>query len=162
MHRIVLAACAVTVLAACQPASIELTDYQKGEIAAEVELINGQFWEAWRAVDVERGMSYYLNSPDFTVALDGQLVHGYAEFDNLARSLFANIASQSITVRESQTTVMAPDVVCVIERLAYTQTDNAGATGPEYTAAFTSMWVRRDAEWKVHHFHNSSPTPEEP
>jgi len=162
MRRIVLAGCALTVLAACQPASIELTDYQKAEIEAEVQLLHDQFWDAWRETDVTRGMFYYLNSPEFTGALEGQLVHGFAAFNDLARAAFSNVTSQAITIDESQTTVMAHDIVCVIEHVTYTQTDTAGATGPEYTAAITLAWVLRDGEWKVYHFHSSSPTPENP
>ena len=162
MRRFVLAAFGLTIVAACQPTSIELTDYQKSEIAAEVQLLHDQFWDAWREASVDRGLSYYLNSPEFTAALEGQLIHGYAAFEDFARSAFANVASQSITIDDSQTTVMAHDVVCVIEHLTYAQTDGAGVTGPEYTAAITLAWVLRDGEWKVYHFHNSSPTPENP
>ena len=162
MRRIVLAAFTLTLFAACQPASIELTDYQKAEIEAEVQLLHDQFWDAWRETDVTRGMSYYLDSPELTAAFEGQLIHGFAAFDDLARSSFANVASQAITIDESQTTVMAYDVVCVIEHISYTQTDAAGATGPEYTAAITLAWVLRDGEWKVYHSHSSSPTPENP
>ena len=162
MRRFVLAAFALTVLAACQPASIELTDYQKAEIEAEVQLLHDQFWDAWRETDVTRGMSYYFDSPNFTAALEGQLIHGFAAFEELARSAFSNVTSQSITIDESQTTVMAHNIVCVIERITYTQTDAEGVTGPEYTAAITLAWVLRDGEWKVYHFHSSSPTPENP
>jgi len=160
MRRFVLAAFALTVLAACQPASIELTDYQKAEIEDEVQLLHDQFWDAWRETSVDRGMSYYLNSPQFTGAVEGQLIHGFAAFDDLARSVFANVARQSIRIDESQTTVMAHDLVCVIEHITYTQTDTAGETGPEYTSAITLAWALRDGEWKVYHFHSSSPTPE--
>ena len=78
MRRIVLAAFALTVFAACQPATNELTDNQKGEIAAEVELLHGQFWDAWRETDVARGMSYYRNSPDFTFTREGEPLNGFA------------------------------------------------------------------------------------
>jgi uncharacterized protein (TIGR02246 family) len=160
MRRVVLAAFALTVLAACQPASNELTDYQKAEITAEVQLLHDQFWDAWREVDVDRGMSYYLNAPEFTAAVEGVLIHGYAAFDEMARSAFAHVASQSITIDDTRTSVMAHDIACVIEHIRYTQTDDEGVTGPEHTAAVTLAWVRRDGEWKVYHFHNSAPSPE--
>ena len=61
----VFAAFALTVLAACQPATTELTDQQKAEIAAEVELRHDQYWDAWRVVDRDRGMSFFRNSPEW-------------------------------------------------------------------------------------------------
>jgi heat shock protein HslJ len=159
MRRIVYAAFALTVLAACQPASTELTDYQKHEIAAEVELLHGQFWEAWRVYD-GRGMSYYRDSPEFTFALDGQLLNGFDAVNDAVQS--SDVATQEITFNEVQITVLAPDVVCTMEQGTYTETDADGATGPETAFAFTAIWVRSDSEWKVHFAHASTPTPETP
>ena len=84
MRRFVFAAFAVTVFAACQPASTELTDYQKAEIAAEVELLHGQFWDAWRAADVDRGLSYYPNTPEAAYATEGELFYGSAAVEDQA------------------------------------------------------------------------------
>lgn len=157
MRRLVFVASALTVLVGCQPATTELTEEQKAEIAAEVEAINSEFWDVWREADVTRGMSYYHDAPDFTLALSGQIVHGFSAFNELAATVFANVASQVITIDESETTVLARNVVLVVEHVTYTQTDTEGVTSPEYTAAITSIWVRHGDEWKVDHFHNSSP-----
>jgi len=158
MRRFVLAAFAFALVAACQPASNELTDYQKAEIAAEVELIHGQFWDAWRETDFEKGMSYYLNSPEFTFSYQGQMVSGYSAFRDLGESAFANVASQTISFAESKTTVLAADVVSITAQGTYVPTDTAGVTGAEATFAFTTVWVQRDGEWKVLVSSNSEPT----
>ena len=158
MRRFVLAAFALTVLAACQPAATELTVERKAEVAAEVELIHGQFCDAWRETDFERGMSYYLNSPEFTFTYQGQMISGYAAFWDLGESAFANVASQTISFDESKTTVLAADVVSVTAQGTYAPTDNAGVTGPESAFAFTTVWVQRDGEWKVIVASNSEPT----
>ena len=158
MRRFVLAAFALIVLAACQPASKELTDYQKTEIAAEVELLHGQFWDAWRETDFERGMSYYLNSPEFTFTFQGRMVSGYSAFWDLFASAFTNVASQALSIDELKTTVLAADVVSVTVQGTYAPTDTAGVTAPESALAFTTVWVKRDGEWKVHVASNSEPS----
>ena len=63
MRRLALTVLSLAFLAACQPATTELTEEQKAEIAAEVNAINAGFWDAWRATDFDQGMSYYYNSP---------------------------------------------------------------------------------------------------
>lgn len=158
MRRFVFAAFAMTVLAACQPATTELTEEQKAEITAEVELLHGQFWDAWAETDFERGMSYYLNSPEFTFTFQGQMISGYSAFWDFFESAFTNVASQTLSVDESKTTVLAADVVSVTVQGTYAPTDTAGVTAPESTLAFTTVWVKRDGEWKVHVASNSEPT----
>lgn len=158
MRRFVLAAFALAVFAACQPASQELTDNLKAEIAAEVELLHGQFWDAWRETDFERGMSYYLNSPEFTFTYQGQMISGYSAFWDFFESAFTSVESQTISIDESKTTVLAADVVSVTVQGTYAPTDTGGVTGPESTLAFTTVWVQRDGEWKVHVASNSEPT----
>lgn len=158
MRRFVLAAFALTVLAACQPVATELTVERQAEIAAEVELIHGQFWDAWRETDLERGMSYYLNSPEFTLTYQGQMISGISAFWNLARQAFANISSQRISFDATKTTVLAADVVSVTAQGTYTPIDTEGVAGPEYVFAFITIWVKRDGEWKVFVASNSEPT----
>ena len=60
MRRIVLAASALTVLAACQPADTALTEEQKAEIAAEVNAAFENWAAAVRALDLD---GYMVVSP---------------------------------------------------------------------------------------------------
>ena len=159
MRRLVLAAFTLTFVAACQPATDEMTVEQEAEIVAEVKLINGQFWDSWRVYD-GRGMSYYYNSPEFVFGMEGQVLHGWSAVNDMVAS--SNVTAQRITFNESQATVLAPNVVCVMEQGTYTETFDTGETGPETVFAFTAIWVRQDGEWKVHLGHASMPTPESP
>jgi uncharacterized protein (TIGR02246 family) len=150
----------LVVFAACQTATMELTDVEKAAIADEVNAVNAEFWDAWRDADFDRGMSYYYDSPDFVLAFDGAVDYGHATVDAKFRPIFASVASQTLTVTDSRTTVLAPDVVCIMETGTWSQTDTAGVTGPETDLALTSIWVLRDGEWKIHIAHESLPTPE--
>jgi SnoaL-like domain/Prokaryotic membrane lipoprotein lipid attachment site len=162
MRRTLFAALALTVLAACQPATTELTDGQKAEIAAEVNALHADFWDAWRAADVDRGLSYYPNIPEITYATDGDLFVGPSEVEDQARSWGADLASQTITITESHTTVLSSSIVCINERATYSQTNNAGVTAPERVFAGTYIWVLRNGEWKVEISHESGPISENP
>ena len=144
---------------ACQPATMELTDDDKAVIADEVNAINAEFWEVWRAADFDRGVSYF-DSADFVFAYEGAVDYGLATFDAKWRPMYANVASQTITLTDSRTIVLAPDVVCIMEVGTFTATDTLGVISPEGSFAMMSIWMRRDGEWKIHLAHESLPTPE--
>ena len=59
MRRIVLAAFAMTLLAACQPATTELTVVQEAEIAAEVMMVANELMSAWNAEDGPTSLSFF-------------------------------------------------------------------------------------------------------
>jgi len=143
-----------------QPATTELTEEQKAAIVDEVSAISAENLSAWRDADISIGMSYYHDSPDFTFALEGQLTHGFAAFGDLVDSVFANVASQTITLSEVQFTVLAPDVVYERAQGTFSPTDTTGVTGPESQYALTALWSRRNGEWKILFGHESFPPPE--
>ena len=107
-------------------------------------------------------MSYFLDSPEFTFAFQGQMISGYSAFSDFFEAAFANVASQAISFTESKTTVMAADVVSVTTQGTYAPTDTAGVTAPASAFAFTTVWALRDGEWKVHVASNSEPTVVDP
>ena len=158
MHRLILAAFALTVLAACQPATTELTEEQKGEIAAEVQLLHDQYWDAWRETDKDRGMSYYRNSPDFVFANGVALVKGWGTLNEAVQSW--TVESQVVTIDESIATVLAPDIVHFVENGTYSVTSTSGETGPDIPFAVSTIWVLRDGEWKVDFGHISRLAPQ--
>ena len=143
-----------------QPATTELTEEQKAEIADEVNAVHSAFMDAWQANpdDVEKGMSYYLNSPDFTYsrifsgADEGQkttVVNGFVPFNEFVHSFFVGVADSDWRVAERQFTALARDVVYVLETGTVVITDTAGVTAPPQSFTYTHVWVRRNGEWKV-------------
>jgi len=162
MCRFVLAVFALSVFSACQPAAIELTEERKGEIAAEVELLHTQWVDAWKAADVDRGMSFFADTPELIEAVDGEVTQGFSTIAQGWRSTFASIESQRIRISDVHTVVLAPDVVCLTEDGIYVVTDTAGVVGPETPYVYTSIWVRDGGQWKIHFGHQSSPTAEDP
>ena len=150
------------VFAACQPATMELTEEQKAEIAAEVNAIHTQFWDVWKEMDVDRGMAYYYNSPELVFGMDGQVLWGWDEGMEMSQSFATTASGQVMNFAESRTTVLSADVVYITDQGTRAMIDMAGVTGPELPFAFTAVWVLRDGEWKVHGAHGSNSLPEAP
>ena len=66
------------VAVASQAATAQLTDAEKNVINDEVSALQVEFWDAWREGDFDRAVSYYCDSPDLTMAIDGAMHFGYA------------------------------------------------------------------------------------
>jgi hypothetical protein len=157
MHRAILALTLV-VGAACQPATTELTDELKAEIAADVSALNAEYWEAWRAADWDRGMSFYLDSPDFVWAAGGAVYFGLDALEE-TRPRFATVASQMFTFRDSRVVVMTPTAAVVTAVGEWAQTDTTGVTSIPRDFVWTGVWVLRNDAWKMQLVHMSYPAP---
>lgn len=159
MRRFVFAAFALTVLAACQPATTELTEEQKAEIAAEVNALQAEWDAAWVVADYDRAMSYWTQSSETGWATRGWAFLGaedFVEADDGARAFWRTIARAEVTRSEARTFVLAPNVVYVMERMASIITDTAGVVAPEQSIANTYVWIFQDGEWKIHFAHGSA------
>ncbi|MEE9184611.1 MAG: SgcJ/EcaC family oxidoreductase [Acidimicrobiia bacterium] len=160
ISRLFATVAAVAVLAACQPTSPELTEEQKAALADSVSAMHAEMWQPWLAADLDRGMPYFLNSPDVVWGVNSEIRYGYDNIDALFRPIMDGLASQEFTVADRRVVVLARDVVCVIEHGTLAATDTAGVTLPASPFAMTTIWVRRDGEWKIHLGHESVQTPE--
>ncbi len=159
ISRLFATVAAVAVLAACQPTSPELTEEQKAALADSVSAMHAEMWQPWLAADLDRGMPYFLNSPDVVWGVNSEIRYGYDNIDALFRPIMDGLASQEFTVADRRVVVLARDVVCVIEHGTLAATDTAGVTLPASPFAMTTIWVRRDGEWKIHLGHESVQTP---
>jgi len=172
MRRLILVALGLVSLAAvavglwmtnrttAQPTTTELTDEQRAAIAEEVNRLNGEAWDAWREVDLDRALSYLDDSPDVGFALEGQVLRGYAELDAFWREGFGTASSIDITISDLRTIVLAADIVTLVQQGVFSVTDADGVTSPETSFALSTTWVRRDGEWKILFGHESFPPPE--
>ncbi len=162
MRRIVLVAFILTAFAACQPADTELTDYQKGEIEAEVNLELETMWDLFRQADYDHGIAYWEDSPEQLFGTsEGGILKGFAAIDAAFRPGFTTIASQVLNVDETHITVITQDVVYVMQRGTYAATDTSGVTDPTRPFAYSYLWTRTDAGWKVSSAHMSTGDPME-
>ena len=127
MRRIVLAAFALTVLAACQPATTELTDEQIATISAEVSAAADAALAAIVAVDVDSHLDFYANSEDFTVAALGEVRRTFSTWAEQVRTAFSQIESiESCAFSDEVVQVLAPDVAVFTADFGCTGTSVGG------------------------------------
>ena len=149
MRRFVLAAFAPIVLAACQPATTELTEERKAAIVAEVELRLDQLWDALRYPDSEQILAFFLDSTDFLSVHDGRFVSGYATADSLFRPAINEMEEQVVTVSDTRSLVLSEDVVYTLRVGTDSTTYKSGEATATRPWAVTYVWVRNDGEWEI-------------
>ncbi len=160
MRRLTLAVLSLAFLAACQPATMELTDADRAAIADEVTAIHTQFWNAWEAVDVERGMSYFRTDPDPVWAWNGETRYGVDNLGAWFGAALDPVERQEITFADRRVVVLGWDVAYVMERGSFSAFDGAGVEVMSGLFAASVAWVRSNGDWKVAGGHESVPVPE--
>lgn len=144
MYRVVIAAFALTVLPACQPAA-ELTDAEREEIAstiAEIATANWQAWVAQKDVDeVMRVSSDWAGTPwSGTSSLDDMR-------DDMSLHWDRWDYDQDVEFNWD-VTVLAPNVAAAKLTTDFVRTDEAGTT-QEWTVNWATVWLLEDGEWKL-------------
>ena len=91
----------------------------------------------------------------FTFITDDTMLTGYDEALAAFRTTYALLQKQTNQIIEKRTRVLSPDVVLVSAVSEGTYTDKAGFTSPPVGLGSTAVFVRRDGEWRVIHFHQS-------
>jgi uncharacterized protein (TIGR02246 family) len=151
-HSLIAAA---SIVAACQPASVALTDADKSAVVEELAPVLEASWEAWRAVDYDSGMSFYLDSPETVFTSQGATIRGFAAINEAFRPAFANIEQQEIDLTETHITVLSVDAVHVTESGMYAQFDGTDVELRRAPFSFSATWVRNDGEWRIITCHQS-------
>jgi ketosteroid isomerase-like protein len=150
MQRRALAVFLPFLIAGCQPAPAELNDSTRAEIAAEVEAAATAWWDAWRAVDYDRGMSFFEDVPEAAWTWDGGTLYTVAGMNaQWAGEWGADWQQQQIDFTDSRTVVLAPDIAYTIRQFDAVVTDTSGAVLPKVSGVETLVWVKRGGQWKV-------------
>jgi hypothetical protein len=157
MLRLILAVFTLTVLAACQPATTELTEEQKAEIAAEVTGRLDALWEELKQPDVDQLLTFTSQALGSFSVSDGVFTEWSPASDSMMRAALAEWEDQVLTVSETRTVVLSPDVVYTMRVGTDSVTLKSGEASPTRPWAWTSIWVRRDGEWRIMYGHDSHP-----
>lgn len=157
MRRIVLAAFALTVLAACQPATTELTEEQKAAIADTIQQVNTEHAVAMNARDLDSWLSGL--SDDIRWAIP----YGYGSHSQIEDAVRSGLDAATDTTgwgmdwEETHVRVLGPDAAVLWGTYAARFYDDE-------RVHTTLVYARVDGEWKVVHGHstNAEPPPETP
>ena len=144
MRRLVLAVLSLAFLAACQPATMELTDEQKAEIEEAVLEASTEYTRVFHAEDIDGYMNFasdWAESPwGCCESLDG--LRSYVT-DTWDRWEFENLDNGEMKVM-----VLGPDAAVV----AFTQTRvrvDTNGDEREMASDLAFLWVREAGQWKL-------------
>ena len=152
MGSLVLAAIVMTAACRSQPVTVNPED---PEIVAAVEAILEKTVAAANAADADAVLSASTMDDNFTFITDDTMLTGYDEALAAFRTTYALLQGQTHQIIQKRTRVLSPDVVLVSAVSEGTYTDKAGFTSPPVGLGSTAVFVRRDGEWRVIHFHQS-------
>jgi uncharacterized protein (TIGR02246 family) len=152
IHALVLAALVPTAACRSQPVATNPND---PEIVAAVEAILDKAVAAAAASDAEGVLAAAPKDDTFTFISGDTMLTGYDEALAAFRTTYALLQKQSNQIIQKRTRVLSPDVVLVSAVSEGTYTDKAGFTSAPVGLGSTAVFVRRDGEWKVIHYHQS-------
>ncbi len=145
MRRIVLAACALGVVAGCQYAATEMTDAEREEIAAAVSEVATQNWRAWLA---QEDVAEVLSSSSEWA---GTPWGGSSSLDELREGMSGHWErfdyNQDVEY-DWDVLVLAPNVAAAKTTTDYVRT-NVDGTVQEWTVNWATVWVIEDGQWKL-------------
>ena len=107
------------------------------------------------AVNAEEVLSASTRDDTFTFITGDRMLKGYSEALAAFRETYALLQGQTSQIIERRTRVLSPDVVLVSAVSEGTYTDKAGFTSELVGMGSTAVFVRRNGEWRVIHYHQS-------
>lgn len=145
---------AILIIVACQPQPVTVNPNDPAIVTA-VETILDKAVAAAAATDAEGVLSVSTRDETFTFITGDTMLTGYDEALAAFRQTYALLQGQTNQIIEKRTRVLSPDVVLVSAVSEGTYTDKAGFTSPPVGLGSTAVFVRRDGDWRVVHYHQS-------
>jgi len=171
LKRFLILFCLVVLIIACQTTEIpKLTDVEHQEIAdiikqksQELLKLNASFNEE----NFNKMMGYMVETDDVSwMGNPGVFVQGIKviptleDLDTYFRPMLGTRSSTNFTVIKDYISVMSENHAVYVKEGKYSVTNLEGETGPEYPWTSTEVWLNKNGEWKILHYHESwSDTP---
>lgn len=158
--------CLIILTIACQPTETpELTQAQRLEIADSVRQKNQEMMEIAALSNEEsfnKGMAYWVESSDELWMGNPGIFVNRTEIIPTKEGIIEDYkpmigtrARTNYTIGNEYFAVLSADHVVHVYEAKYSITDLEGETGPEYPMTATAVWVKRDGDWKILHYHQS-------
>ena len=146
MSRLTLSVLSLAFLAACQPATTELTEEQKTEIAEAVTQVNADYWAAWaRMEDFDEYAGYYSDHSGHFPLVGFESLEAHR---SSVMEVWGGLRTWEIQQMELGVLVLGPDEAFLGGSAVSLLTDTTGAS-VEWAQNFATVWVGEDAEWKL-------------
>ncbi len=133
------------------PCRAQLSPSQRDSIEAQVQAALDSLTDAWRHVDIDGILRFYLDS----ALLNGGLVTPSEQRAGWDRVRSAMLRQEIGPFRPIQFDVLSPDVVVVGWVNLFRVIDTSGHAQPTMVASNTYVWVRRGGAWRILAAHES-------
>jgi uncharacterized protein (TIGR02246 family) len=147
MRRFVIAAIALTVFAACQPTTTELTEGQKAAIEAEIRQLDTDMGHAWNAHDYDEWRSHFADDVRFNG--ESGFMQGEQIFEAV-RPYLESDAEFSSELVDDFVRVLGPNAAVKGSVIHNTTVLPSGESSTS-REIMTTVWYRVDGEWKIVH-----------
>lgn len=134
------------------------------------EVVEQRSKELWRLhtqdyneKNLKRFMDFFVETEDISwmgkpaILLDGiYFTHSKEEIEDIFSKVFERRHSAPFKIYENYFAVISEEAVVEIQTIENYIVAKNGNRSPDYEAGDTLVWVLRDDEWKILHWHRSS------
>lgn len=152
-HRALVAG---AVFALTRPCGAQVPLTQRDSIQAQVQAALDSLTDAWRPMDVDGMMRFYLDSA--LIAENSRLRTARADRAAIERRRPGVLGQRIGPFRPIRFDVLSRDVVVVSWVNTFAVIDTGGRARPTMVAANTYVWVRRGGAWRILTAHESTRT----
>jgi len=153
MLRLAVAAVALLLLAACQPAATEFTEEQRAAVADTIRQLADTFFEDFRTLDIDRAVAPFAS--DVVWAENGVLGANRDSLETAWSGVFASIREvTSGEWGEVHVKVLGPDAAAYTASFDWVGVDSTGAQLGG-SGVWTTIWQRTAEGWKIVQGHES-------
>jgi uncharacterized protein (TIGR02246 family) len=151
--RLAAAVLALSALA-CQPKPAAFNP-EDPAVVAQIDSALRQAMAGAAAVDAEKALSVTTKDKDFTFVTGDLMLVGYENVLPRFKDTYSTLEKQHTELTTTRVRVLSPDVAVLTAVGEGTYTDKAGFTSEPVGLGATLVFVRKDGEWRVVHFHQS-------
>ena len=154
MRRLVLSAVSLAFLAACQPATTELTEEQKAAIEQEVRDLDDDLIAFAGNAETEGFLSLFEQSEDLTFAMYGAVHNSWSTWDGIVKRGFARIAEAEVERCEWSNRhyqVLAP-TVAVFTAVVRCFGPTAAGSPTLVDHTWSAVWAYPEGQWRIVNF----------
>lgn len=148
-------------------AQSDLSTDERKLIKEAVELRSKELWrlhtQDYNEQNLERLMDFFVETEDKSwmgkpaILLDGiYFTHSREEIEDIFRTVFARRHSAPFKIYEKYFAVISEEVVVEIQTIENYIIAKNGNRSPDFEAGDTLVWILRDNEWKILHWHRTS------
>jgi ketosteroid isomerase-like protein len=150
---LILTFIAILIIACNNQKEKVLTTEEKSIVENEISVATDDLFKAFESLDANQTYSYFLQNEDFAAASMGKLITDHRALLDTMKLHLGSFQKERISITNQKIYVINLDaaVISLASMAEITLKNGAEMKAP---FALTILWVKKDGEWKVAHYHN--------